>query len=165
MTNGPLDSPCRKKGGFSPAIRVGHVYTLGEIIDETAEVTYPNLELNKPPQGLSNVSNSITFSSNDEGHFISVQALYVTPDDTLWVLDTGRPSITQEEKLNAYMNDLRFDLRSNITESKGGIVYIIYSSNEGRTGFIMIDLATGRVKGSLTNILQFHDSVDGGAIY
>lgn len=41
------------------------------------------------------------------------------------------------------MNDLRFDMRSNVTESGGGIAYIVDSSNEGRTGFIMVDLATG----------------------
>jgi hypothetical protein len=41
------------------------------------------------------------------------------------------------------MNDLRFDMRPNVTESGGGIAYIVDSSNEGRTGFIMIDLGTG----------------------
>ncbi|KAI0134882.1 major royal jelly protein-domain-containing protein [Daldinia grandis] len=163
---------------FTCYTRGTYAYTLGEVVNETAEVAYPNLELNTPPQGLSTVSNGITFGSNDESHFISVQALYVTPDDTLWVLDTGRPTITQEEEIStpyaapggpklvaidlttnsikktytlpptvhypdSYMNDLRFDLRFNITQSGGGIAYIVDSSNEGRTGFIMIDLATG----------------------
>jgi hypothetical protein len=41
------------------------------------------------------------------------------------------------------MNDLRFDMRANITESGEGMVYIVDSSNEGRTGFVMIDLGTG----------------------
>ncbi len=40
------------------------------------------------------------------------------------------------------MNDLRFHTRSNVTESGGGIAYIVDSSNEGRTGLIMIDLGT-----------------------
>jgi len=44
---------------------------------------------------------------------------------------------------DSYMNDLRFDMRSNVTESGAGIAYIVDSSNEGRTGFIMIDLGTG----------------------
>jgi hypothetical protein len=41
------------------------------------------------------------------------------------------------------MNDLRFDMRSNVAGSGGGIAYIVDSSNEGMTGFIMIDLGTG----------------------
>lgn len=36
------------------------------------------------------------------------------------------------------MNDVRFDMRSG-----GGIAYIVDSSNEGRNGFIVLDLATG----------------------
>lgn len=41
------------------------------------------------------------------------------------------------------MNDLRFDMRPNATASGQGIAYIVDSSNEGRTGFIMLDLGTG----------------------
>ena len=41
------------------------------------------------------------------------------------------------------MNDVRFDLRANVTTGGKGIAYIVDSSNEGRTGFIMLDLATG----------------------
>lgn len=41
------------------------------------------------------------------------------------------------------MNDLQFDLRSNVTESEQVIVYIVDSSNEGSRGFIIIDLGTG----------------------
>lgn len=44
---------------------------------------------------------------------------------------------------DSYMNDLRFDMRPNVTESGKGIAYIVDSSNEGRTGFIMLDLGTG----------------------
>jgi len=152
-------------------------YTLGEVVNKTTEAPYPNLELNTPPSGLHSNSNGIEFGSNDKDHFISVQALYVTPDDTLWVLDTGRPTINQSGAISmpyaapggpklvaidlstdtirktytlpptvhypdSYMNDLRFDLRSNVTKSGGGIAYIVDSSNEGRPGFIMIDLAT-----------------------
>lgn len=136
------------------------------------------MELNTPPGGLYNTSNGVVFGSNDDDHFISVQALFVTPDDTLWVLDTGRPTINQSGTLSmpyaapggpklvavdlttntiqrkyplppnvhfpdSYMNDVRFDLRPNVTQSGGGIAYIVDSSNEGRPGFIMIDLGTG----------------------
>ncbi|KAI0015751.1 major royal jelly protein-domain-containing protein [Xylariomycetidae sp. FL0641] len=164
---------------FTCYTRGSYAYTLGEVMNQTAEAPYPSQDLNTPPGGLSNVSNGITFGSNDQSHFISVQALYVTPDDTLWVLDTGRPTINDSSgrismpyaapggpKLvamdlgtnsirrtytlppsvhypDSYMNDLRFDLRPNATASGGGIAYIVDSSNEGRTGFIMIDLGTG----------------------
>ncbi|KAI1340335.1 major royal jelly protein-domain-containing protein [Xylariaceae sp. FL0016] len=163
---------------FTCYTRGTYAFTLGEVVNETTEAPYPNLDLNTPPGGLYNVSDGTTFGSNDQSHFISVQALYVTPDDTLWVLDTGRPTINQSEKISmpyaapggpklvamdlstntikkaytlppsvhypdSYMNDLRFDLRPNVTESGGGIAYIVDSSNEGRPGFIMIDLGTG----------------------
>ncbi|KAH6684255.1 hypothetical protein B0J14DRAFT_622409 [Halenospora varia] len=142
-----------------------YAYTLGEIVNETAEATYPSLELNNPPRGLYNVMNSIQFGSNDSNHFISVQALFITPDDTLWVLDTSRPTINESQapsmpyaapggpKLNIHtsskcplprlLHDLRFDMRANVTESGSGIANIVDSSNERRTGFIMIDLSTG----------------------
>lgn len=48
------------------------------------------------------------------------------------------------------MNDLRFDMRPNITASGRGIAYIVDSSNEGRTGFIMLDLGTGESWRQLT---------------
>jgi sugar lactone lactonase YvrE len=44
---------------------------------------------------------------------------------------------------DSYMNDIRFDLRTNITTSGHGIAYIVDSSDEGRPGFIMLDLGTG----------------------
>ena len=45
---------------------------------------------------------------------------------------------------DSYFNDLRFDLRSNVTGTSGnGIVYLVDSSNDGRPGFIMLDLGTG----------------------
>jgi len=41
------------------------------------------------------------------------------------------------------MNDVRFDMRQNVTDSGEGIAYIVDSSNEGRNGLIMLDLGTG----------------------
>ena len=144
----------------------------------TAEVPYPSLDINSPPGGLSSTIKGIGFGSDSQTTFISVQALFVTPDDTLWVLDTGRPSINESTALampyavpggpklvainlsnnsiartytfpssvhypDSYMNDLRFDMRPNVTGSGQGIAYIVDSSNEGRTGFIILDLGTG----------------------
>lgn len=44
---------------------------------------------------------------------------------------------------DSYMNDIRFDLRPSVTKSGKGIAYIVDSSDEGRPGFIMLDLGTG----------------------
>lgn len=159
--------------------RGDYAYTLGEVVNQTAETAYPSLSYNTPAGGLSNTSDGTTFGSNLQDALISVQALYVTPDDTLWVLDTGRPTVNDADgnptmpyaapggpKLvainlsnntvsqtytfpptvhypDSYMNDLRFDMRKNATECGKGIAYINDSSNEGRNGFIMLDLGTG----------------------
>ena len=45
---------------------------------------------------------------------------------------------------DSYLNDLRFDLRSDVSGTAGqGVAYLVDSSNEGRPGFIMLDLGTG----------------------
>ncbi len=47
---------------------------------------------------------------------------------------------------DSYMDDLRLDMRANALASKSGhgsITGIVDSSNEGRNGFVIIDLATG----------------------
>lgn len=169
----------------NPMANCEQSYTLGEVSNTTAEVPYPDLATNTPPGGLSTTFNGIPFGSSSNSTFISVQALYVTPDDTLWVLDTGRPSTNETEMVtmpyaqpggpklvamnlnnnsisrtytfppsvhfpDSYMNDLRFDMRSNATASGQGIAYIVDSSNEGRTGFIMLDLGTGESWRQLT---------------
>lgn len=45
---------------------------------------------------------------------------------------------------DSYLNDLRFDFNSELSGTSGqGIAYLVDSSNEGRPGFIMVDLGTG----------------------
>ena len=45
---------------------------------------------------------------------------------------------------DSYLNDLRFDLNPNLSDTSGqGVAYLVDSSNEGRPGFIMVDLGTG----------------------
>jgi hypothetical protein len=175
----PIDLAISKTGRvFTCYTRGSYAYTLGEVVNQTAERAYPSQALNIPPGGLHTSINGIQFGSNDPNTFISVQALYITPDDTLWVLDTGRPSINESQSTSmpyaapggpklvsinlsnnsiartytfptnvhypdSYMNDLRFDMRPDVTASRSGIAYIVDSSNEGRNGFIMIDLGTG----------------------
>ncbi|KAK7548706.1 major royal jelly protein-domain-containing protein [Phyllosticta citricarpa] len=161
-----------------------YAYTLGEAVNKSAERPYPSAELNLPVSQLGTSFNGIPFGSSNSTAFISVQALYITPEtptreETLWVLDTGRPSVKDAKgastslyaqpggpKLvgislrndsiyetftfpagvhypDSYMNDLRFDLRATISPGGRGVAYIVDSSDEGRPGFIMVDLGTG----------------------
>ena len=77
--------------------RGDYQYTLGEAINKTAETPYPP-GLNLPPSAINTTWHGIEFGSNNETGLISVQALYITlathsRPETLWVLDTGRPTI------------------------------------------------------------------------
>lgn len=172
---------------FVSYTRGDYEYTLGEVVNKTAEKAYPSQALNLLPSELNTTWNGIAFGSGNSSAFINVQALYITPathsgnrPETLWVLDTGRPTVHSAAgdpsmpyaqpggpKLvaisltndtiyetftfpstvyypDSYFNDLRFDLRTNVTGTSGkGIAYLVDSSNEGRPGFIMCDLGTG----------------------
>ena len=44
---------------------------------------------------------------------------------------------------DSYPNDVRFDLRRDITPSGEGVAYMTDSSGEGRNGIIVVDLGTG----------------------
>ncbi|TKA72408.1 hypothetical protein B0A49_02423 [Cryomyces minteri] len=44
---------------------------------------------------------------------------------------------------DSYLNDIRFDLRPNVTASGQGVGYITDSSVEGRNGIIIVDLGSG----------------------
>jgi sugar lactone lactonase YvrE len=44
---------------------------------------------------------------------------------------------------DSYLNDVRFDLRPNITAGGKGVAYITDSSAEGRNGIVIADLGTG----------------------
>lgn len=146
-------------------------FTLGLVTGPETEEAYPNLSSNSPPGGLlanRSTDPTITQGSNLEGYFISVQALYIT-GDTLWVVDTGRPTVngtiayasfggpklvsinlttdtvmqsftfpTTVHYPDSYLNDVRFDF----TEGRR-IAYLVDSSDEGRNGFILLDLDTG----------------------
>ena len=172
---------------FASYTRGSYRYTLGVVVNQTAEEPYPSLELNLPVSHLNTSWNGIDFGSANSSAFISVQALYITPQsnatdrpETLWALDTGRPTIANSQgelsmpyaqpggpKVvaislannsiyetftfppsvhypDSYLNDLRFDLRPDVPGTSGkGIAYLVDSSDEGRPGFIMLDLGTG----------------------
>lgn len=172
---------------FASYTRGEYRYTLGVVVSETAEAPYPSLDLNLPVSQLNTTWNGIDFGSGNSSAFISVQALYITPQsnatgrpETLWALDTGRPTILDSKGSpsmpyaqpggpkvvgislannsiyetftfppsvhypDSYLNDLRFDLRPDLPGTSGkGIAYLVDSSDEGRPGFIMLDLGTG----------------------
>lgn len=164
--------------------RGNYTFTLGEVVNKTAERPYPNAELNLPPSKLNQTLGGISFGSSNSTAFVSVQALFITPEadgrpETLWVLDTGRPTIKTNDggistpygapggpKLvaisltndtiyqtytfdpevhypDSYMNDLRFDFTHSVA-------YIVDSSDEGRNGFIVLNLTTGDAHRRLT---------------
>ncbi|KAK5135659.1 hypothetical protein LTR08_004960 [Meristemomyces frigidus] len=169
---------------FTTYTRGTDEYTLGVVVNETAEEPYPSSALNLKPDQLNTTWHGIPFGVSSSS-FISVQAVYITSEtstrpETLWALDTGRPTVHNAQgdpsmpyaqpggpKLvaislandtiyqsfsfpanvhfpDSYFNDLRFDLRANVSGTSGqGIAYLVDSSNEGRPGFIMIDLGTG----------------------
>jgi sugar lactone lactonase YvrE len=170
---------------FASYTRGNYAFTLGEAVNKTAETPYPSADLNLPVSQLNTSYHGIAFGSANSTGLISVQALYITPEnagrpETLWVVDTGRPSIMDSSGAStmpyaqpggpkiiginltndivyatytfppnvhfpdSYMNDIRFDLRANVTVSGQGIAYIVDSSDEGRPGFIMLDLGTGQ---------------------
>lgn len=94
----PIGLAVSKQGRiFVCYTRGTYAYTLGEVVNTTAETPYPNQAMNAPTGDLSTAINGIQFGSTSNATFISVQALYITPDDTLWVLDTGRPSTNATE--------------------------------------------------------------------
>jgi hypothetical protein len=83
---------------FASYTRGSYSYTLGEVVNKTAETPYPSAGLNLPTSQLNTSWNGIPFGSNNSTGLISVQALYITPEregrpETLWVVDTGRPTV------------------------------------------------------------------------
>ncbi|KAF2997655.1 hypothetical protein E8E13_005514 [Curvularia kusanoi] len=44
---------------------------------------------------------------------------------------------------DSYINDIRFDLRAELTSTGKGVAYITDSSSEGRNGIIIVDLGSG----------------------
>lgn len=55
---------------------------------------------------------------------------------------------------DSYLNDIRFDLRPELTSSGGGVAYITDSSSEGRNGIIIVDLGTGESWRHLNGITE-----------
>ncbi|ORY18530.1 hypothetical protein BCR34DRAFT_670773 [Clohesyomyces aquaticus] len=155
---------------FATYTRGSYTFTLGEAVNKTAEKLYPSADLNLPVSALNTSFNGIPFGSANSTGLISVQAIYTTrkpptapkpsgsiimpyaqpggskivgishSNDPIYATYTFPASVYS---FDSYMYDIRFDLRPNLTSSRKGIAYIIDSSDEGRPGFIILDLGTG----------------------
>ncbi|KAF7195131.1 hypothetical protein HII31_03599 [Pseudocercospora fuligena] len=104
-------------------------------------------------------SQSIVIDSADRAWILDTGRA-LTPNGTLVPASYGGPKLIGVDLTNdqvfqtvvfpttvayadSYLNDVRFDLRPEITGSGKGVAYITDSSSEGRTGIITVDLGTG----------------------
>lgn len=78
--------------------RGNYNYTVSEVSSETSETPFP-AGLNLNTYSLNTTFHGIDFGSSRSTGLISVQALFITPatsngdrPETLWLLDTGRPT-------------------------------------------------------------------------
>lgn len=101
-----------------PRINDDYPFTLGYVVNGTAEAAYPSANYNTPEGGLYTIRDGIAYGSNSSTALISVSSVFVTTDgmspirkqeiysardennminnesDVIWVLDTGRPLVT-----------------------------------------------------------------------
>ncbi|KAK0938941.1 hypothetical protein LTR29_009431 [Friedmanniomyces endolithicus] len=139
-------------------------YTIAELVSNTTESPYPSAAINSPPGGAINYTTYPPSGAGYSNYFIGSQSIVIDALDRAWVLDTGRvqtpngtlvlatyggPKLVGISLTNnvaypdSYLNDVRFDLRKNVTASGKGVAYITDSSVEGRNGIIIVDLGTG----------------------
>ena len=155
-------------------------FTVAEVIHGKV-VAYPDATVNDWPGRKSADPTQYKDQKENENHFVSVQSVVVDPANRLWVLDTGSPllknalpggpklvaiDLTSNKIIKrillppsvagptSYMNDVRFDLRIGAAaglDGIRGIAYITDSSEQGPTGFVVVDLATGQAWRKLDN--------------
>ncbi|KAK0264648.1 hypothetical protein LTR35_017296 [Friedmanniomyces endolithicus] len=135
-------------------------YTIAELVSNTTESPYPSAAINSPPGGAINYTTYPPSGAGYSNYFIGSQSIVIDALDRAWVLDTVSYYLVQRlphfESLanpatplskvaypDSYLNDVRFDLRKNVTASGKGVAYITDSSVEGRNGIIIVDLGTG----------------------
>jgi sugar lactone lactonase YvrE len=87
----------RKFSNYPPSLDMNNTnngsnnkYTVAELIGNSSERAYPNAEWNNPPGGAINYTTNPPTGANYVNHLIGVQSVVVAPDDTLYILDTGR---------------------------------------------------------------------------
>ncbi|KAH8199709.1 hypothetical protein TruAng_006117 [Truncatella angustata] len=125
-----------------------NVFTVGGLTSVTTETAYPSLKINQPPGGAINYTTS-------------PPSRVLTPDGQLVYTAYGGPKLVRVDLStdqvfktivftqtvaysNSYLNDVRFDLREEVSESGEGIAYVTDSSFEGRNGIIIVDLGSGK---------------------
>ncbi|KAJ9657772.1 hypothetical protein H2198_004079 [Neophaeococcomyces mojaviensis] len=127
-------------------------YQVAELTTNNTETPYPNSGINSPPGGAINYTTYPPSGANYQNYFIGVQSVAIDPLERLWILDTGR-ALTPDGTLtivlpttvaypDSYINDVRIDLRPNITASGKGVAYITDSSQQRRNGIVIVDLGT-----------------------
>jgi hypothetical protein len=120
--------------------------------------TYPPTGANYPDYLIG--SQSIVIDSLDRAWILDTGRV-ATPNGTLVAASYGGPKLIGVDLStntifktilfpptvaypDSYLNDVRFDLRSDLSGTGGeGIAYITDSSTEGRNGIVMADLCTG----------------------
>ncbi|KAI1851320.1 hypothetical protein JX265_000446 [Neoarthrinium moseri] len=156
-------------GGLDPANTYNgsnDVFTVAELTSLTGESAYPSLGMNHPPGAGANYQDyligvqSVVIDSLDRLWILDTGRV-LTPDGSSLVyasfggpkligvdLNTNRvfktilfPSTVAYP--DSYLNDVRFDLRPDVSESGEGIAYITDSSSEGRNAIIIVDLGSG----------------------
>ncbi|KAI0844051.1 MRJP-domain-containing protein [Daldinia vernicosa] len=128
------------------------VFAVGELTTLTSEVAYPSLEMNRPPGGAINYStippiSVMSVMSTTDG--VLLEAMYGGPKLVGVNLTTNTvfktivfPSTVAYG--DSYLNDVRFDLRPNLSDSSGeGFAYITDSSTSGHNALIIVDLGSG----------------------
>ena len=91
---------------------------------------------------------------------IQVQSVYGGPKLVAFDLTTNKsvktilfpPNVAYPE---SYLNDIRFDLRPEATNTTEGVAYVTDSSAEGRNGIVVADLGSGETWRHLTGMTCF----------
>lgn len=63
-----------------PRISDDYPFTLGYVVNTTAEAAYPTADYNTPEDGLCTIRDGIAYGSNSSTALISVSSLFVTTD-------------------------------------------------------------------------------------
>jgi sugar lactone lactonase YvrE len=128
-----------------------HKYSVVEVTSKTDAKPYPNEDVNSWKDG-----------EDGSRKFVSVQAVYVDDQDTLWVVDSANPGFAgvyqESDKLvrinldtnkieriypmkgiidtHRYINDVRVDTKRQIA----------YMTNSNEGGIVIVDLKSGKVR-------------------
>ncbi|KIV77490.1 hypothetical protein PV11_09280 [Exophiala sideris] len=148
-------------------------YQVAELTGNSTETPYPNARINSPPGGSLNYNTYPVSSANYQNYFIGVQSILdtgraLTPNGTLAPAVYGGPKLVAVDLATntinrtillpptvayplSYINDVRIDLRPNVSASGQGVAYITDSSQMGTNGLIIVDLGANEAWRHLDN--------------